>query len=205
MTTTERSGISRRDIIKKGAIAGAVFWSVPVIESVTSAASATSGACTPAPLTISGAAVLYTLPGSTTVYLAAFTSSGACTSTVPNDSDWSHPLNICAGIYVQVTGGTVLYGTSCGTVDPPGQTPGYVYNATYCNDYFATNSTGITVTPAGITAGVTVLMYLFHNGTFPNTCTTFGSKNHWAVACGESNPQCGTSNSCFYGSYYTCP
>ncbi|HET6874732.1 MAG TPA: hypothetical protein VFH70_08140, partial [Acidimicrobiales bacterium] len=41
-----KSGISRRDLIKKGAVAGAVFWSVPVIESITSRAAAQSGCVT---------------------------------------------------------------------------------------------------------------------------------------------------------------
>lgn len=192
MTTTERSGISRRDILKKGAIAGAVFWSVPVIESVTSAASATSGCPPNASLQISGAAVIYTVAGSSTVYWTAFASNGTTcetTPSVPSDSDWDTALDICGGFYVQVTGGTVLYGTSCGSLATP---------AVNSNCYFAASSSGINVTAAGIAAGVNVLIYLFHNGTF-NGCTTFGSKGHWAVACGESNQQCGTSSACFNG------
>ena len=43
MTTESKPGISRRDIIKKSAVAGAVFWSVPIIESITSSAAAVSG------------------------------------------------------------------------------------------------------------------------------------------------------------------
>jgi hypothetical protein len=193
MTTTERSGISRRDILKKGAIAGAVFWSVPVIESVTSAASATSGCPAAGALQISGAAVIYTVAGSSTVYWAAFAANGTTcetTPSVPTDSDWSTALNICGGFYVQVTGGTVLYGTSCSKLSTP------AVNST-C--YFEATSSGINVTAAGIAAGVNVLIYLFHGGTFPNACTKFGSKGHWVVACGESNPQCGTSNGCFGG------
>ena len=43
MTTTE-SQISRRNMLKKGVVAGAAFWAVPTIESVTSRAAAASSA-----------------------------------------------------------------------------------------------------------------------------------------------------------------
>jgi hypothetical protein len=45
LSTTE-SQISRRNLLKKSAAAGAVFWAVPVIESVTSRAAAASGGLT---------------------------------------------------------------------------------------------------------------------------------------------------------------
>jgi hypothetical protein len=40
---TAPNNVSRRDVLKKGAVAGAAFWAVPVIESVTSKAAAASG------------------------------------------------------------------------------------------------------------------------------------------------------------------
>jgi hypothetical protein len=40
------TGVSRRELLKKSAVAGAVFWAVPVIESVTSRAAAASGGLT---------------------------------------------------------------------------------------------------------------------------------------------------------------
>ena len=66
--------ISRRDVIKKGAVAGAIFWSAPVIESVVSRAAAQSGGIS---LAASYIFVEYTCTanGTTTTYYVKFSGS----------------------------------------------------------------------------------------------------------------------------------
>jgi hypothetical protein len=81
----------------------------------------------------------------------------------------------------------VLFGATALTVATP---------AVFSTCYFAATNSGVTVTAAGVTAGVKVLVYLFHNGTIPSSCQKFGSKGHWAVACGVTNPNCGSTGNC---------
>lgn len=76
--------ISRRDLIKKSAVAGAVFWSVPVIESVTSRAAAQSTGCSSANFSASWIYVVYTYTsgGVTTTSYIGFSkgdTTGTCT------------------------------------------------------------------------------------------------------------------------------
>jgi hypothetical protein len=52
--------ISRRDLIKKSSVAGAIIWSAPVIESVTSRAAAQSTGCSSANFSASWIYVVYT-------------------------------------------------------------------------------------------------------------------------------------------------
>jgi hypothetical protein len=73
-------GLSRREMLKRTAVAGAVFWSVPVIESVTSAAAAASpGGAT----ACSWVYVAYANPSSPgTIFVAGYNKSGqnVCTN-----------------------------------------------------------------------------------------------------------------------------
>ena len=176
-------GLSRRDMIKGAAVAGAAAWTAPmIIDSLTSPAAAASGCQPPASLAISGAAVVYQI--GSTIYWTSFASGGTtclASPTVPSDSDFASPVSACGGT-VQVTGGTVLWN---------GATP--AVNAT-C--YFSATANGVSVTSAGISAGVQVLVYVFHNGSFPAQCATYGSKNHWVLLCGSTAPDCGTSLQC---------
>lgn len=198
METTEpveKKGISRRAVIVNGAVGAAAFWSVPVIDSITQRAAAASGCQPAAPLAISGAAVVFTIGSSPTVYWAAFGAGGTtclATPTVPSDSDFASPVAACGG-YVQVLNGSVLWGTTALNVSEPTPTPSTVPSIP-C--YFSATANGVAVTAAGIAAGVNVLVYVFHNGTFPGACTTYGSKGHWALACGSTNPNCGQSGNC---------
>ena len=191
-TPVEKKGLSRRAVIVGGATGAAAFWSVPIIESVTQragAVGAASGCQPPAALAISGAAVVYTVGVSPTVYWTAFASGGTtclASPSVPNDSDFATPVAACGG-FVQVTSGTVKWGTTVLNVATP---------AVNGSCFFSATANGVTITPAGITAGVKVLVYLFHNGTIPSGCTTFGSKGHWALACGATNPNCGQEGNC---------
>ena len=79
MSTEEqitKKGIDRRSLIKKGAAAGAVFWAIPVIESVTSAASATSGGGG----VFNGASyafIIYSNTAGTQYFIASYTGGGS--------------------------------------------------------------------------------------------------------------------------------
>jgi hypothetical protein len=78
MNTTQKQH-SRRDILKKSAAAGAVFWAVPVIESVTSRAAAASGTVT---FTCSYGIIVYQQTGTSNYFWARFsngsTNSSGC-------------------------------------------------------------------------------------------------------------------------------
>jgi hypothetical protein len=102
----------------------------------------------------------------------------------------------CGG-FVGVENGSVLWGsTAIGATTPAVDATGCGCPPGGTGCFFTATANGITVTAAGIAAGVTVLVYVFHNGTFPSGCQTFGSKNHWALACGSSNPSCGQQGNC---------
>lgn len=186
-TPEEKRGISRRAVIVSGAAGAAAFWSVPVIDSVVSRAAAASGCEAPGNLTISGAGLVYKI-GSSIFWVAFGTGNAGCTTSLPNDSDFASPVNVC-GAWVQITSGVVKYGTTALNVTEP------TLDSAHCSDYFQSTAHGITITQDGLNAGVVPLVYLFHNGTFSG-CETFGSKGHWALACGSTNPNCGQSGHC---------
>lgn len=193
----EKKGLSRRQVIASGAVGAAAFWSVPVIDSVVSRAAAGSHCPPAAALAISGAAVVYQLPNDSHIYWAAFAANGTIcedSPSVPQDDDFG-PVGVC-GAFIQVSSGNVLYGTTALN----GAIPDVVANGCGCTTgssgcYFTATASGINVTSAGVTAGVTVLVFLFHNGTFSG-CETFGSKGHWAIGCGSTNPQCASVTNC---------
>jgi len=121
------------------------------------------------------------------VYWTSFASNTTVCATspsVPSDSDFGSPVSACGGT-IQVLSGAVLWNGSTPTYTPGGSIP--------C--YFAATANGVSVNSAGIAAGVQVLAYVLHNGTFSG-CTTYGSKGHWAIVCGSSNPQCGQTANC---------
>ena len=71
--------ISRREIIKKGAVAGAVFWSAPVIESVVSRAAAQSNQCT-STATFNASYIFVVFQVGSTIYFSGFAQGGGCDS-----------------------------------------------------------------------------------------------------------------------------
>jgi len=181
-------GLSRRDMIKGAAVAGAAAWTAPmIIDSLTSPAAAGSGCQPAAALAISGATAIFTIGAGSTVYWTSFASGAtvcASSASVPSDSDFASAVSACGGT-IQVTGGAVKWNGSVPTYTPGGAIP--------C--YFAATANGVTVNAAGITASVHVLAYVLHNGSFSG-CTEYGSKGHWAIVCGSSNPQCGQTANC---------
>lgn len=200
MTTEEKkSGISRRDLIKKGAVAGAVIWTVPMIETVPAYAAVGSGCPPNGPLTLSGAAVIFTIGTSSTVYWSTFSQGGTvCDSTpsIPSDHNPVGPVSAC-NAYVQwdvdpLTGkpnGQLSYGASSTALAVPNTPPA-------C--YFTASSTGVNINAAGQLAGVQIKMVVFHNGSIPSGCTAYGSggQNHWGIACGQSGVNCAGSYGC---------
>lgn len=106
MTSTDmeerKSGISRRDLIKKGAVAGAVFWSVPVIESITSRAAAQSGCVT---FNASWIYVIWKYNG--TYYYTGYKqgdSGSTCTASSYPDSKPDVSIGPCDGYYWKLLG-----------------------------------------------------------------------------------------------------
>jgi hypothetical protein len=174
MSTTEK-GISRRNLLKKSAAAGAVFWAVPVIESVTSRAAAASGC---ASFNNSWIYVVYSNNGG--VFFSGFSKgdggAGSCTAA-------SNPHGTKS-----ITCGSVVYeiqnftgGASTGSITY-GAT-GTENNATFVGSPNCTNFltlSGGQVTPA--VAGVTILAaFCFGAGALQAICP---SGNSTCPSCG---------------------
>jgi hypothetical protein len=89
-----RDGLSRRDMIKGAAAAGAAVWTAPmIIDSLTSPAAAASG-CSGSSVTLSWIYILYRV--NTTVYLTGFTlNSSTCASSGVGSN--THGTMCCAG------------------------------------------------------------------------------------------------------------
>lgn len=175
MTITERSGISRRDIIKKGAIAGAVFWSVPVIESVTSAASATSAT---GPISCSWAYIVYAVGGQ--IYVAGYSNAGGQNNCASFAANPDHGTYAVSGVSYEGTTytfyisegspggpGLVTYETDADSDNTtgPGITDGdsdatALTAASDCNTYLSQSGTSITAQN-----GATLLAYFYFGGT----------------------------------------
>jgi len=178
-------GLSRRDMIKGAAVAGAAAGTAPmIIDSLTSPAAAGS-VCQPGgvPISTSGAGAVYQINGTGTVYFS-FISGGqsTCGTTIPNDDTVTNAL-VCNGT-IGIASGTLSWnGTPLTITSSP------------C--YFTSSSSGINLTSAGVSAGVTVLVWVLHNGSWNSFgCTPYGDKKHWAFACGSSSGSCGNTNNC---------
>lgn len=190
MTVEEtKSGISRRDLIKKGAVAGAVFWSVPVIESVTSAAAAASGGCVT--FNASWLYVVYTYNGIT--YFSGFSKGDATGSCTPGSNPTSHgtfTTQSCNGVFYELTNfsgtptdGGVLYGPTLPPLLPAVYVGGTatIPGGPTCSSYVKIdpNQPG-RVIPA--TTGVTIVAaFCFGAGSLTGGCV--GASNDICAAC----------------------
>jgi hypothetical protein len=185
-TNDERRGLSRRDMIKAAGIAGAAAWTAPVIiDSLSSPAAAGSVCQPPGTINTSGAGALYQINGTGTVYFSWIPNGQttcAAGGTVPNDDTVTDAM-VCGG-EIDISGGVVQYNNATPT-----------YQGSPC--YFTASASGINVTAAGVTAGVTVLVWLLHNGSWSSFgCSPYGEKGHWAFACGSTSGSCGNTNNC---------
>jgi hypothetical protein len=188
-------GLSRRDMIKGAAVAGAAAWTAPVIlDSLTSPAAAGSACEPPGTMNTSGASAIFTIGAGSTVYwtwIANGTTTCASAPGIPDDSTFPSAVTACGGtVQVDTSNGVIYWNGSVPTYTPGGSVP--------C--YFEATATGLKVNAAGVTAGVNVLAYVLHNGSFPTSCQTFGNNpntgafnGHWAIACGGA---CGSQAQC---------
>jgi hypothetical protein len=183
--------ISRRQLIKTGAIVGGTAWVAPAIESFVYKAAAaspginpTNGGGTPCPPAaaygLSGLTILYTRNGA--LYWT-FIGEGetACDpggGSISNDDSFT---TACNGVplTVNVGGKGVTSGPSIPQNDPLG-----------C--FFTATAGGATITTAGINAGVKVVAWIAHNGQFVGG-TPLGNKGHFEVECGVPNGACPSS------------
>ncbi|MGH9057635.1 MAG: hypothetical protein ACRDYY_17510 [Acidimicrobiales bacterium] len=84
----ESTKFSRRDMLKKGAVAGAVFWAIPVIETVPAyAATGSYQGKKAGSIGCSWAYVVYIVPGHTSVYVAGYQSGSSQQNVCTNYAD----------------------------------------------------------------------------------------------------------------------
>lgn len=170
--TEEKSGkrgISRRDLIKKGAVAGAIVWTVPFIESVPAYAQTTSNVTS----NCSYFLLVYTVTvGVTTnTYADRITSTGACAgNTLSNDGDWCWRCD-STHLYDSLgTGNTIRLNGSI--IPSSGCTAGQYFNVS-----------GNTVTPSN--SSVTIIFAVAHAGNL-NSSTGI-APNIYSATC-STNP-----------------
>jgi hypothetical protein len=96
-----KKGLNRRDLIKKGAAAGAVFWAIPVIESITSAASATSGTTT-GPVSCSWVYIIY-LGTDGKVYAAGYSNTGGTNNCLSYGANPNHGVATATSSFNGIT------------------------------------------------------------------------------------------------------
>lgn len=117
---------SRRDVLKKSAVAGAVFWSVPVIESVTARAAAQSNCFNGSVPTASYVWVVYkVVQGNTTNYYFTGITVNGQFGQGKSDSFPCGASSKCNGFFFtnpgfngsNVATSHITWGTSCATSD----------------------------------------------------------------------------------------
>jgi hypothetical protein len=180
--------VSRRTLIKGGAIAGGMVWAAPVIDSFVSAASAGSAVGFPC----SYATIFYTLSGSSTVYAVKLNDpSSGCNNTNTDGSYGPNDPNVftCGSLTFGVDQNNDWETTSGGTTTTT--TPGSCTTA-------GVTVNGSTVTVSG--SGVTVIAVLLHDGSLQNSSTCVAA----ATAAGWTGISLGAFK-CNPGSSFTVP
>jgi hypothetical protein len=174
--------INRRELIKKSAVAGAVVWSAPVIESVTSRAAAASGRCTSmATFSASYVFVVFTYMGTT--YFTG-TNGGTC----GNQGTSNHgPLCVSCGTVAyniqNFSGGPatgdITYGATCADATAVGA-PGAVYvGPATCGQYVTVSGGTVSAAQPGVQI---VAAFCFGAGSLKGVCASTESPQGCAYA-----------------------
>lgn len=154
MTTEEKkSGLSRRDLIKKGAVAGAIVWTVPMIETVPAYAATGSTISTACSYFVLVYTVTNPLTGVGLTYADRITNTGSCAgNTTSADVTWCYQCS--SGMYDNLApqnairkDGILLASSGCAA-----------------NSYFTVS--GNTITP---NANVTIDFAVAHAGSLNTT------------------------------------
>jgi len=119
--------MSRRDLIKASALAGAAAWTAPmIVDSLASPAAAESVALNSTGINCSKAILFFTIPGDSTVHIAGFQDIPGCQTcncfgnwASPNLSDCASACFTCNGTTFQINAGS---GTDAGTATSCGGT-----------------------------------------------------------------------------------
>ena len=165
---TDEPGISRRDVIKKGAAAGAILWAAPVVESFVSRAAAASVTCTPCSssggFTYSYASIVFMIGSN--VYVVKI-SGNSCSGDNGTSGDIAGLVNVsCNGVTYTNPGGT-LEANGTPITPYPSSCP-FTFGGTSGHDVCVNNG-----------SGVTVLFAVGHDGSFTN---------HFETICPSTSP-----------------
>jgi hypothetical protein len=154
----EQPGLSRRQMIKASAVAGAAAWTAPmIVDSLSSPAAAGSGGST---IGCSWVYVFFKKPGDMTVYYSAFQGTSQCGSFASNNTE--APCGVCADSVNysinEFTGGeggsvgNLRYGGTCPRGSGDGSTAATKVGSADCGTWLSVS--GNTISPAG---GATIL------------------------------------------------
>jgi hypothetical protein len=152
----EKSGLSRRQMIKASAVAGAAAWTAPVIiDSLASPAAAGTPHCGPGTPNLSYGVVVYLKNG--VYYQAKITGANCAGGGVNGDGSGCVNLN-CGGQTWTNPSGTVHGSVSGDTTDAPS-------SGTTCTDLTVHNSGGWVTTNS---SDVTIIFAFAHDGQVPD-------------------------------------
>jgi hypothetical protein len=174
--TKTRRGLTRREMIRASAVAGAAAWTAPVIiDSLASPAAATS--IPPGNLGCSYAMVVFTVTGSSTVYVAKVGETGqSCQATGSTSADTAFTTTCNSVTYSNDNPGNVMTGV--------GGNPIAVYPTNPCPGLFTVSNGQIAAA-----SNVTVLFSVAHAGGCKNVAGSVGTpQKKFCVACPPLNP-----------------
>lgn len=188
---------SRRDVLKKSAVAGAVFWAVPVIESVTARAAAASNCLNGQTFQASFVWVVFTINGGSTYYFAGIKNPGTfdqgsspggtktCgsnTFVLPAFSGASHFLPVTVNgtnaTYFEAAGGSPPACPGGGVITNPGSgnSPNNLTVVTtvgglpVCSYLNAVSSGGTNFTVSAANGASIAVFFVFQGGTLTPLC-----------------------------------
>jgi hypothetical protein len=167
-------GLSRRQLIKASAVAGAAAWTAPmIIDSLSSPAAALSGS-----INFDGASyaiIVFDKGGTRYVLKIGGPSPSTCANTAGFSGDVADNANIgtCHGSTFKIAGGDLA------TVSGTGITP---YNLSNCPFLF--NASGVTVTAD---PSITLIFGVAHAGSCSGNNTGGPSISKLSIVCASSN------------------
>jgi hypothetical protein len=166
----DKPGLSRRQMIKASAVAGAAAWTAPVIiDSLSSPAAAGSMPCAPGTPNLSYGIIIYQIG---TTFYAVKIAGNTCSAENGTGGDGTGDAVFTCGnlSFTNPQGATVVNGTTT-----------TVGNCAYITTN-ATSGANVFLTAAGITAGASIVAAYVHDGSI--------KPNHIGCFFCASNPNC---------------
>jgi hypothetical protein len=170
IVTEEAGGLSRRDLIKRGAVVGGIVWAAPVIDSFASKAFA--GSRPPGSFPCSYALIVFTINGGSPVAVKLNDPNLGCNLSDEDGMYGTETLGApCNGVQYAIDANNHI--TAGGTL-----VPAATGNA--CS-LFTINGSSVTAD-----SSVNILFVLIHDGSFGHSCSA-GTVANGTTICGPGS------------------